>query len=681
MSTLLNRLLLWQKFVLLAVFGAILVAVPLTLYISESNKSVDAASLEARGVGPARALLKVVVLTQQHRGLSAMLLAGNESIQAQRAAKQEEVTKAFAEMDAMASKIGNAAIATLWQEAKGRWTALAAKIAQRSLSGKESFGEHTALVTQLLKINELVIDHFGLSLDPEVDSYYLVDVALTQSPILMETLGRMRAKGSAMLTAKNPSSEERAVMLAMIEKANEHYGTVRNSLEKSFAANSSVKGKLAEPLKATLAVGERVLQLAQEEIVKPEQLTYEGPDFFAKVTDAINAQLKLYDGAIAELDAILVARQAKLGTTKYLLIGVVLAISLLVALLGYLITCSITVPLQNAVDIAKKVASGDLTTRILVTTDNETGHLLQALKDMSDSLVRIVGEVRRDTDVIASASNQIAAGNLDLSSRTEQQASSLEETASSMEEITSTVKQNADNARHASQLAFSASEVASKGGAMVSHVISTMGSINASSKKIVDIISVIDGIAFQTNILALNAAVEAARAGEQGKGFAVVASEVRSLAQRSAAAAKEIKELINDSVSKADAGATLVNQTGTTMDEIVASIKNVSDLIAEITAASDEQSAGIGLVNEAISQMDQVTQQNAALVEEAAAAAAALHEQAENLTHEVSVFRLDDMPVANLQNDDRPLHIIRTAQVVSLHAASRRIHQTPRQLT
>jgi methyl-accepting chemotaxis protein len=673
MSTLLNRLLLWQKFVLLAVFGAILVAVPLTLYISESNKSVDAASLEARGVGPARALLKVVVLTQQHRGLSAMVLAGNELIQTQRTAKQEEVAKAFAEMDAIANKIGNAAIAPLWQEAKGRWAALAGKIAQRSLSGKESFGEHTVLVTQLLKINELIIDHFGLSLDPEVDSYYLVDVALTQSPVLMETLGRMRAKGSAMLTAKNASAEERAVMLAMIDKANERYETVRNSLEKSFAANSAIKGKLAEQLKATLAVGDRVLQLAQEQIVKPEQLTYEGPDFFTKVTDAINTQLKLYDGAIAELDALLVARQAKLATTKYLLIGVVLAISLLVALLGYLITRSITVPLKNAVDIAKRVAAGDLTTHILVTTDNETGHLLQALKDMNDSLVRIVAEVRRDTDIIASASSQIAAGNLDLSSRTEQQASSLEETASSMEQITGTVKQNADNARQANQLASSASEVASKGGAMVSHVVATMGSINDSSKKIVDIISVIDSIAFQTNILALNAAVEAARAGEQGKGFAVVASEVRSLAQRSAGAAKEIKELINDSVEKVDAGAKLVDQTGATMDEIVASIKRVNDIIAEITAASDEQSAGIGLVNEAINQMDQATQQNAALVEEAAAAAAALHEQAENLMHEVSVFRLEDMPAVNVQTGARPMHVIRKAPVISLSSRTRHV--------
>jgi methyl-accepting chemotaxis protein len=254
--------------------------------------------------------------------------------------------------------------------------------------------------------------------------------------------------------------------------------------------------------------------------------------------------------------------------------------------------------------------------------------------------VKIVVQVRTGTDTIASASNQIATGNLDLSSRTEQQAASLEETASSMEELTSTVRQNADNARQADKLAQSASDVAGKGGAVVSEVVDTMGSINESSRKIVDIISVIDGIAFQTNILALNAAVEAARAGEQGRGFAVVASEVRSLAQRSAGAAKEIKTLIGDSVEKVDAGSKLVEQAGATMAEIVESIRRVTDIMGEITAATGEQAAGIEQINQAITQMDDVTQQNAALVEEAAAAAKALQDQAGGLSQLVSVFKV-----------------------------------------
>src|SRR5512147_2697308 len=259
---------------------------------------------------------------------------------------------------------------------------------------------------------------------------------------------------------------------------------------------------------------------------------------------------------------------------------------------------------------------------------------------MNDSLVRVVSQVRSGTDTVATASSQIAAGNLDLSSRTEEQASSLEETASSMEELTSTVRQNAENAKQANQLAISASDVAGKGGAVVSQVVTTMDAINEASRKIVDIISVIDGIAFQTNILALNAAVEAARAGEQGRGFAVVAGEVRNLAQRSAAAAKEIKTLIGDSVEKVEGGSKLVAQAGQTMEEIVTSIRRVTDIMSEITAASVEQSQGIEQVNTAITQMDEVTQQNAALVEEAAAAAEALEEQAQNLSAAVNVFKV-----------------------------------------
>ncbi|WP_411881081.1 methyl-accepting chemotaxis protein [Polaromonas sp. YR568] len=309
--------------------------------------------------------------------------------------------------------------------------------------------------------------------------------------------------------------------------------------------------------------------------------------------------------------------------------------------LAFTIARIVSRPLSEAVSAAQRVAAGDLTSRIEVTSKDETGQLMQALKDMNDSLVGIVGNVRSGTDTIATASSQIAAGNHDLSSRTEEQASSLEETAASMEELTSTVKQNADNARQANQLAVSASSVAVKGGSVVAEVVGTMGAINASSRKIVDIIGVIDGIAFQTNILALNAAVEAARAGEQGRGFAVVAAEVRNLAQRSAAAAKEIKTLIDDSVSKVEEGSSQVAQAGRTMDEIVDSVKRVTDIMAEITAASQEQTSGIEQINQAITQMDQVTQQNAALVEEAAAAASSLQEQAGNLSQVVSVFKLE----------------------------------------
>jgi len=294
---------------------------------------------------------------------------------------------------------------------------------------------------------------------------------------------------------------------------------------------------------------------------------------------------------------------------------------------------------RYAVQIAERIAAGDLSVPIRL-AEKDTHSLMHAMYEMQKGLADIVGMVRSGTDTIATASRQIASGNMDLSSRTEAQAGSLEETASSMEELTSTVKQNADSARQANILALSASDVAVKGGSVVSEVVQTMGSINTSSRKIVDIIGVIDGIAFQTNILALNAAVEAARAGEQGRGFAVVATEVRNLAQRSAEAAREIKHLIDDSVAKVGIGAKLVDQAGVTMDEIVVSIKRVTGIMSEIMLASQEQTAGIEQINEAIVQMDDVTQQNAALVEEAAAAATALQNQADDLSQLVSTFQL-----------------------------------------
>ena len=370
---------------------------------------------------------------------------------------------------------------------------------------------------------------------------------------------------------------------------------------------------------------------------------------FAQISPRYTASLQAFlDYQRGEIDKTAEAIEKASNQSIILQLSLGCIAILIGAILARSLTRSITVPLSQAVEMAESVAGGDLSRRIEVKRTDETGMLLLSLKHMTDSLVKIVGEVRTGTQTIATASSEIASGNMDLSSSTEQQASSLEETAASMEELTSTVKQNADNARQANQLAISASEVAIKGGSVVSQVVDTMGSINTSARKIVDIIGVIDGIAFQTNILALNAAVEAARAGEQGRGFAVVASEVRSLAQRSAAAAKEIKVLIDDSVNNVDVGAKLVDQAGTTMREIVESVKRVTDIMGEITSASQEQTAGIEQVNKAITQMDNVTQQNAALVEEAAAASEAMQAQAGNLAQAISVFKLagDDTQLA-----------------------------------
>jgi len=378
---------------------------------------------------------------------------------------------------------------------------------------------------------------------------------------------------------------------------------------------------------AVKAKSEGNAELADEILEK--QFTPAAKAYQERVKDLLDLQHQRIGASAALIDA-----SAERGN---LVIGLLAGGALLLgAAFAWLLTRSITHPLRQAVQAAEQVAAGDLTTRVDSDAKDETGALLRALGNMNDSLARIVNEVRGGTQTISGASGEIAAGSFDLSSRTEQQAAALEETAASMEELTGTVRQNADNARQANQLAIAASS-----GSAVDQVVATMGSINESSRKIVDIISVIDGIAFQTNILALNAAVEAARAGEQGRGFAVVASEVRTLAQRSAAAAKEIKGLIGDSVEKVDTGTKLVDQTGATMREVVDSIQRVTDIMGEISSASQEQITGIDQVNQAMGSMDNATQQNAALVEEATAATAALQEQAQRLAQVVDVFKLD----------------------------------------
>jgi methyl-accepting chemotaxis protein len=374
--------------------------------------------------------------------------------------------------------------------------------------------------------------------------------------------------------------------------------------------------------------------------VQADKLTFPSGDYVVATTRVIDQQFVLMEAGFKQIDLGLAQGMASARHGLIAMLGVLAALGALAVWVMWAISRATTESLQQALALSQAVAAGDLTGRVRATSTDETGRLLNTLAGMNETLAHLVGTVRGHADHVATAGVQIAQGNLDLSGRTEQRAAALQETAASMDELSATVKQNADNAQEANQLALGASQVAVKGGEVVGQVVDTMRSINASSQKIADIIGVIDGIAFQTNILALNAAVEAARAGEQGRGFAVVASEVRSLAQRSAEAAKEIKSLIGASVERVAQGTQLVDQAGATMGEIVSSTQRVAQIVAEICSASGEQSSGVQQIGQAVSQLDHATQQNAALVEESAAAAESLKQQSAALVEAMAVFRL-----------------------------------------
>ncbi|WP_279389766.1 methyl-accepting chemotaxis protein [Paucimonas lemoignei] len=444
----------------------------------------------------------------------------------------------------------------------------------------------------------------------------------------------------ALVRSNDP--EDQKLLEKQMAAQSAQVSTIQKELENLIASErgKALISTVAEKRAAYIDLRKQILQMksrgmeAEARQMTDARLMSAMDAYVDAVRSVLEYQKKLFEDAHERIDAVY-------NTSRTLIAAITLAALLIGAVLAWRIARSITRPLKEAVALANTVATGDLNLNIQVRSKDETGELLTALHAMTQSLRQTVLEMRSGSAAIATASSQVAAGNLDLSARTEQQASALEQTAASMEELTSTVRQNADNARQADTLAHTATDVATKGGQVVSSVVQTMAAINDCSGRIADIITVIDSIAFQTNILALNAAVEAARAGEQGRGFAVVAAEVRALAQRSAGAAKEIKSLIDDSVTQVNAGSKLVDQAGMTMEEIVNSVKRVTDIMAEIVAASHEQSSGIEQINQAITQMDQTTQQNAALVEEAAAASAAMREQADRLAKVASVFKLD----------------------------------------
>ncbi|WP_124454883.1 methyl-accepting chemotaxis protein [Paucibacter sp. KBW04] len=614
--------------------------VPTLSLINNKLEQVQVARLEFDGVEPARQAVQLIKLLQVHRGMTAAWLGGNKAMEAKRKEQQAAVDAQYARLKAALAQAPEPKLNSRLQTLDERWRALAGKVSAAGLKPPESFSLHTDLIVEQVDLLDDVAIAYGIVLDPEATTYYLQSAAFSKLPLLTEALGQMRARGAALLAQGVPNAQEKALILGLISQARQHGHDTFKLLELAGSSNPPLTQALSGEVKKTQTGFDEALELIRQQILSPETPTGDSSAYFATMTRVIDQHFALLNPAIKQFSD---ALEKRVQDSQRELLFVLAISGLMLALSAWMmwtVASQIRSAVAVALETAQAVARGELNHQAKLEGRDEITTLLEALGEMSTSLSAIVASVRGRAENVSTACTEIAQGNLDLSGRTEQQASALQQTAATMEELGGTVKHNAENAQLADQLAQSASHVAARGGEVMGEVVSTMSEINSSSKRISDIIGVIDGIAFQTNILALNAAVEAARAGEQGRGFAVVATEVRTLAGRSAEAAREIKGLIAASVERVERGTVLVAQAGSTMDELVASIRKVTDIVGEISSSSRDQSVGIEQVGMTVRTMDQATQQNAALVEETASAAESLKSQAEQLVGSVAAFKL-----------------------------------------
>ncbi|GLS96498.1 hypothetical protein GCM10007918_37900 [Piscinibacter gummiphilus] len=634
-----GKLKMWQKFAVLGGLAVAMVAPPTAMVVATNVARLRAIEQQQAGMGPAADVLRLVQLTQQHRGLTASVLGGDTAKGAARAEKQKAVGEALKQVLESTKPYGTQRLGERRDALQIGWQTLAGDVDGGKVSPAQSFARHTALVAEALTLLGDLADVSTLSLNPDPGVHFLNVAVLAELPELSELMGQARARGAALLAGGSVDADERQPLTALLDQVRKRTRRVQIAFDKAGDARPHDEALAAAIADATRAAG-AAAQLAESEVVSSGATPMASGDYFKAMTGHIDAQFALGGVAFERLQASLDGEARRARTTLALL-----ATGLALGALGVLwivvtITRTTSGAVKDALAATEALARGDLSFAVRVGTQDEIGRLAGALGTSMQQLAGVVHSIKASSDSIATGSDQIAAGNADLSQRTEEQAANLQRTAASMHQIAETVRANADNAKAAADLAGSASSVASRGGEVMAQVVATMDDIASRSRRIGDIIGVIDGIAFQTNILALNAAVEAARAGEQGRGFAVVAGEVRSLAQRSAEAAREIKALIGASVEKVEEGTRLVGDAGHTMTDIVAQVRRVSDLIAGIGHATVEQTAGIGHVSDAVAELDQVTQQNAALVEESAAAADSLRQQADRLVAAVSSFRL-----------------------------------------
>ncbi len=630
-----------RRLLLLVLLLAVAVAIPTLTVVSTHLTSWRFTQAEVRGLAPARALLQATRHLQVHRGQTAALLGGAAQADAPRQKAAEALVQSLGEARDSLARAGLPAQLVQQLDSVGqRFQALKAQVEARQIAGPDSFSQHSALVEDLLQTVYLVTRESNLLLDPEPHGRFLVSAGLDESPRIAEAAAQMRGLGSGMIAAGQREMAAQMKLAALLGQLEDHLRNVDRALQSAFDKSPAVRAQLEARTREPLATVRAFGDIVRAQLLGEAAPTMAYAEFFAAGTAAVNAQLAMTD-AVSEITSVDLEARARAALWRLLsVVGGVLVLAVVATVMVWRLSRGIVQPVQRAVQLAQGFAQGDLTQSWATDRRDEIGVLMNALESARLAWVEIMRQLRHTAESVSTASGQIAAGNQDLSGRTESAASSLQQTAASVEQLTGTVRNTADSARTASQLASTAAHSAEQGGTVVADVVRNMEAIHASSRKIGDIIGVIDGIAFQTNILALNAAVEAARAGEQGRGFAVVAGEVRNLAQRSAQAAREIKSLIGASVEQVEAGTQLVRDAGTSMGDIVASVQRVSALVGEISSAAHEQSAGLSQVNVAVSSLDQATQQNAALVEESAAAAESLLEQARRLSGAVERFRL-----------------------------------------
>ena len=636
----LERLSLRTKMRLIALMALAMAAVPGAYSLLDSVADWRLTRTEVAGLAPAAELMQVMRSTQLHRGRANGVLNGDESGSADRESIAQKLRTQATALDAAMAGLGDAALTQRVTAQRAELGQLLDAVQQRSLKAPESFARHTRLVDDQIALLYDVSVVSGLVLHPEAVGYFLQDAGLHQMPPLIEALARLRGSAMGLLARGEASAADRAALTALVMRARLQADAVDKALKLAIKTEPALGANLDSPMREASTLLREGLALADSRVIQPATLEEKPAVWWAQLTRAIDAQYALSDAARGALEQSIAAHAARVQRQLAVVVGFLVLAAAVFLWFNGAVSGQIGHALGGAVQMAEAVAAGDLSRRVQASGSDECARMLRALDGMTLSLSTTVAAVRDNASQVAIASAQIAQGNLDLSNRTEQQASSLQQTAASIEQLGATVTHTADNARQAHQLADTARDVATRGGAAVGEMVTTMKEIDVSSRRIGDIIGTIDGIAFQTNILALNAAVEAARAGEQGRGFAVVAGEVRSLAQRSAEAAREVRSLIGASVERTERGSAQADRAGATMSEIVTAIDHVSALMADINTATAEQSSGVQQVDQAMGEIDRATQQNAALVEESAAAADSLRRQAESLRQAMEGFRL-----------------------------------------